>query len=430
MQFERCRNGFAWLTMVGLIMISGLSAQADDAGGTAAADKKPRAAVGELRLQTIDKDGKQTGERVIVLQGDPAVTIDRSANTLNLAADVLITTDGGEEHSQRILRIDAEPAGDVLAVRLADEAQTQELELGKYWIGVQINDVSPALRAQLNLDENRGVLVGEVLPDSPATKAGVKQYDILLAIGEHKIGTNEDVLKAVKAADGKDIRLTLLRGGSERSVSVTPAERPTKAVVARAPEGAKEFARWFQGVQPGAPPGFVQQWPNLQFDVVKPGQAFVLSNPQWPMARPPAQLPDSLSITITREGKQPAKIKVKQDEREIETTEDKVGELPDDIRHYVESMLGRPRAALSLRAAPGGPARGRFRLDASPGAAGDIVIPAPAGAEQPQRRVRSLPAGGPAAGVEKRVEELERRLESLQREVRGHDEAKRDDAKN
>jgi hypothetical protein len=429
MQCERCRNGFAWLTMVGLIMISGLSAQADDAGRTGAAEDKSRAAVGEVKLQTIDKDGKQSEQRVIVLEGDSTVTTDGSEKSLHLfKEDVLITTDDGQKQSQRILRIDAEPAGDVLAVRLDDEAEAQELELGKYWIGVQINDVSPALRAQLNLEENRGVLVGEVLPDSPATKAGVKRYDILLAIGEHKIGANEDVLRAVKAADGKEIRLTLLRGGSERSVSVTPAERPVRAVVARPPEGAKELATWFQRVQPGVPLGTVQQWPNLQFDVVKPGQALVLSNPELPLVRQPVQLPESLSITITREGRQPAKIKVKQEEREIETTEDKTGELPDDIRRHVEAMLGRPRAALNFRGARVAPQRAMLRLDARPAAA-DVIIPAPPGAEQPQRRVRALPPGGPE-GVEKRLEALERRLDELQRTVRPPDSGKGDDAKN
>jgi hypothetical protein len=409
--------------MVGLIMISGLSAQADDAGGTNVADKKPRAEVGELKVQTIDKDGKQTEKRVIILDGNNTLTIDGDEKALNLVEeDVLITTDDGQEQSQRILRIDAAPAGDVLAVRLDDDQQKQEAEFGKYWIGVQINEVSPALRAQLNLEENRGVLIGEVLPDSPATKAGVKQYDILLAIGEHKIGTNEDVLKAVKAADGKEIQLTLLRGGSERSVSVTPVERPTRAVVARAPQTADELARWFQRVHPGAPPGLVQQWPNLQFDVVKPGQALVLSNPESPLLRLSAPLPESLSITITREGKKPAKIKVKQEEREIETTEDKLGELPEDIRRYVEPMLGRPRAALNFRAAP---QRGMLRLDARPGDAADVIIPAPPGAEQPQRRVRALPPGGPQR-VEERLEALERRLDELQRTVRPPDSTKAD----
>jgi hypothetical protein len=145
--------------------------------------------------------------------------------------------------------------------------------------------------------------------------------------------------------------------------------------------------------------------------------------------RPPAQLPESLSITITREGKQPAKIKVKQQEREIETTEDKVGELPEDLRRYVEPMLGRPRATLNLRGAPGAPQRATLRLNNRPGAAADVIIPAPPGAEQPQRRVRALPPGGPE-DVEKRLEALERRLDELQRTVRPLDDRKRDDTKN
>jgi hypothetical protein len=149
----------------------------------------------------------------------------------------------------------------------------------------------------------------------------------------------------------------------------------------------------------------------------------VLSNPELPLMRFSAGLPDSLSITITREGKHPAKIKVKQEEREIETTEDKVNELPEDIRRYVEPMLGRPRAALNLRAAP---QRAALRLDARPGEAADVIIPAPPGAEQPRRRVRALTPGGPE-GVEKRLEALERRLDELQRTVRPRGAAKDDD---
>jgi hypothetical protein len=69
-----------------------------------------------------------------------------------------------------------------------------------------------------------------------------------------------------------------------------------------------------------------------------------------------------------------------------------------------------------------------LRLDARPAAA-DVIIPAPPGAEQPQRRVRALPPGGPE-GVEKRLEALERRLDELQRTVRPPDSGKSDDAKN
>jgi hypothetical protein len=424
----------AWLMMVGLIMISGLSAQADDAAQGGGADK-PRVEVHEIRVQaTQNAEANKSADQEIVVDGE-LVLDDESTRALSVVeGDVLITTRDGEERSERVLRIDAQPAGDVLAIRL-DEAAGQGEEFGKYWIGVQIHEVSPALRAQLNLEENRGVLVGEVLPDSPATKAGVKQYDIVLAIGDTKVSGNEDILKAVKAADGKEIKLTLLRGGSERSVTVTPAERP-KETVARAPQDAKAFADWIQHFPQfrQTQPAMIGELPHLQFNVVKPGQALVLAQ-EWPMVRTPA-LPEDLSITITREGKAPAKIRIKQKQREIETTEDKLNDVPEDVRRYVEPMLGRGRAAINMRGSRAmalpqvSPPlqRARVRAITKPEPAGDVLVPAQPGQEAPQRRVRALPPGG-SDGVERRIEALERRLDELQRTVRPPDSSTSDDAK-
>jgi membrane-associated protease RseP (regulator of RpoE activity) len=432
MQIERCRNSVAWLTMVGLIMISGLRASADDAEQGDATDKKPRAEVREIRVEaTQTAEVSESDEQQIDVNGEPVVD-EQSTRALSVVEeDVLITTGDGEERSQRILRINAEPAGDVLAVRLAEEA-AQEEELAKYWIGVQINEVSPALRAQLNLDEGRGVLIGEVLADSPASKAGVKQYDILLAIGETKVSRNDDVLKAVNAADGKEIKLTLLRGGSERSVTVSPAERPKRETVARLPQDRKALANWFQNFQQfqQTQPAMIGELPNMQFNVVKPGQAMVLTQ-EVPFGRS-ATLPEDLSITVTREGKAPAKIKIKQKEREIDTTEDKLNEIPEDVRRYVEPMLGRGRAAISMRGGramelpqfPPPQQRARIRMSTKPEPAGDVLAPAQPGQEEPKKRVRVLPPGGPE-GVERRIEKLERRLDELQRAVRPGDDVKK-----
>jgi hypothetical protein len=286
--------------------------------------------------------------------------------------------------------------------------QAQQEELGKYWIGVQINEVSPALRSQLNLDEGRGVLVGEVMPESPASKAGVKQYDILLAIGDQKVDSNEDVLKVIKDADGKELRLTLLRGGSERTLTVTPTERPKREVVVRTPQGRQNVARWFenfQQLQQGLPTDLTD--PNVQFNVVKPGQAWVFPNQDWQIAPRAATLPEDLSISVTREGKQPAKITIKQKERVIETTEDKLEEVPEDLRRYVEPMLGRARAA--------------WRRQAK--SRDDVLIPAPPGQENPQKVIRALPPGRAPGGVERRLEDLERRFKDLERSLDNRDRA-------
>jgi hypothetical protein len=362
MRVETLRQGASWVTMLSLIMIGGLRAQADD---------------------SANSDGVE-----------------------NAAA-----LDGEDVRATRILRIDAAPAGDVLAVRVDGEPRVEEL--GKYWIGVQINEVSPALRSQLNLEKDRGVLIGEVLPESPASKGGVKQHDILLAIRDQKVAGNEDVLKAVKDADGKELKLTVLRGGSERTLTVTPAERPKRDVTAPQTEGPQEVARWienFQQFQQSAPAGWTDR--NLQYNVVKPGQAWVFPGQNWQIALPAAALPEDLSISVTRQGKQPAKITIKQKERVIETTEDKLAEVPDDLRRYVDPMLGRSRAAWNRRASVGN----------------DMLMPAPPGQEGRQKRIRTQPPGRSPEPVERRLEELERRFKELERSLdkRDHDGEKSD----
>src|SRR5690349_17086935 len=52
----------------------------------------------------------------------------------------------------------------------------------QYWIGLLGGTIPPdhMLRAQIDLPENEGLLVQNVMPNSPASKAGLKQFDILV----------------------------------------------------------------------------------------------------------------------------------------------------------------------------------------------------------------------------------------------------------
>jgi hypothetical protein len=242
------------------------------------------------------------------------------------------------------------------------------------------------------------------------------------------------VLKVVKAADGKELKLKTLRGGSERSLNITPAERPQSQRLPR--REASALRDWVRRVQPQAQGEFTLRNPNLQFDLVRPNPGLVLNTETATVAMRSPEIPEGLTITVTREGKKPAKISVKQKERDIETTEDKVNELPDDVRRHVLPMLGRPqRAALNLRRGgiapgpvpgapprpfappqPGAPAR-------PPQVGADVVFPAPL-VQEGRVRVRSLENDPLAGGVERRIQDLERRLEELQRSIRGRDEDK------
>ena len=59
-----------------------------------------------------------------------------------------------------------------------------------YWLGVEVFTVSPALRTQLGLADREGLVVEAMPPGSPAEKAGVKLYDVLVKAGGKKSKTS------------------------------------------------------------------------------------------------------------------------------------------------------------------------------------------------------------------------------------------------
>ena len=86
-----------------------------------------------------------------------------------------------------------------------------------------------ALRAQLNLPEKQGLLVEGVAPESPAAKAGIEQYDILLRAGDKPLTEPRDLVEAVQAAKDGKLTIELIRGGQHKTIEATPAKRPEEA---------------------------------------------------------------------------------------------------------------------------------------------------------------------------------------------------------
>ena len=103
-----------------------------------------------------------------------------------------------------------------------------------YVIGVQVEQPGDALRSQLNLYENEGLLITEIVEDSPAQKAGFQKHDILLRAGEQRISTLEDLRACVNASKGEAIELTFMRSGKEQKLSATPERQ-------QAPEATDEY---------------------------------------------------------------------------------------------------------------------------------------------------------------------------------------------
>jgi S1-C subfamily serine protease len=94
------------------------------------------------------------------------------------------------------------------------------------WLGLQPEEVSEELRAQLDLEEGVGLLLADVVSGSPADKAGLKKNDIITQI-DGKAAKGEAVLAAFMASakPGQEVTLTILRKGKPQSVKVTLGQK-------------------------------------------------------------------------------------------------------------------------------------------------------------------------------------------------------------
>ncbi len=98
-------------------------------------------------------------------------------------------------------------------------------QLPKFVIGIALAEVPESLRAHIKLAEGTGIMIGSVIPDSPAAKAGFQQYDVLLKAGDKELKQMKELQELVDATEAKPISITLQRAGEQKTIEVTPIKR-------------------------------------------------------------------------------------------------------------------------------------------------------------------------------------------------------------
>ena len=83
------------------------------------------------------------------------------------------------------------------------------------------NFVARRLRRAVGLPDTDGLLVRDVVDDSPAARAGLAKGDLITAAAGNPMGTPDDLFDALQAAPGGAIELTIIRGTDERTIQVT-----------------------------------------------------------------------------------------------------------------------------------------------------------------------------------------------------------------
>lgn len=93
------------------------------------------------------------------------------------------------------------------------------------YMGVLTREVPVELRSQFGLPEGFGLMVDEVMPDSPAKTAGIKAHDILVKFADQQLVNMEQLMTLVRSKKKGDVvPLTIITGGKETQMSVTLAE--------------------------------------------------------------------------------------------------------------------------------------------------------------------------------------------------------------
>jgi len=90
------------------------------------------------------------------------------------------------------------------------------------WLGVETQEVSPENVKEWKLPAERGVVIGKVLPDSPAAKAGLKENDVVTQInGQNVEGALQFRRMIHEIPAGRKVQLTVWRDGHSQTIEAT-----------------------------------------------------------------------------------------------------------------------------------------------------------------------------------------------------------------
>jgi hypothetical protein len=352
----------------------------------------------------------------------------RLATVVATVAAGAIAAEAAAQAPQTRFELVHPPTVDREVVYVAD-SPNDALPTSDYWIGIHM--ATPWLpelaKAQLGLEH--GLMVERAMPDSPAAKAGIEKHDILLQAGDTPLKEPADLIKAVDAAKESTLSLTFLRGGKERTIDVTPRKRQAPQTTVETTERAADHWR-ATAARPELRVEIKRLEEALNQLKAKAGEAgaeIVIARPAIVTAPytatrvlTQAEYPKDLTVRILKEGDQPVKVYVKRGHIEQEVPEDRLDELPAEVRGHVLRLLGRPAAPLHLRSSSSGVPAAQYGLIRSDGKAEAVELylspyVAPAAPAAPTRPTAPRPpvAAVPPTQDAKKLDLILKRLDEM-----------------
>jgi S1-C subfamily serine protease len=188
-------------------------------------------------ISTLSRSSAQVGipdKRTDFIQTDAAINPGNSGGPL--------VNDRGEVIGiNTAIRADAQGIGFAIPIDKAKTIKDTLANGGKVqhpYIGVRMLSLTPELAKQSNSDPNaaiivpevNGVLVVQVIPSSPAAKAGIRRGDVITQVEEQPVTTAEQLQTAVeKSKVNQPLKFTLQRGEQTQQITIKPGELQSAA---------------------------------------------------------------------------------------------------------------------------------------------------------------------------------------------------------
>jgi serine protease Do len=152
------------------------------------------ALVGQVNPDTPGaKAGIHRGDIIIEFNGHPI-------HEMNELPRMVAETAPGSKASLKVLREGKEKTLNLTIAELTDEKQAQAKEEGaaeKTPLGLEVQNLTPALAQQFHLRDNKGVVVIQVESGSPAADAGIRSGDLILEVNGEAVGTIKEYREAI-----------------------------------------------------------------------------------------------------------------------------------------------------------------------------------------------------------------------------------------
>ena len=135
----------------------------------------------------------------------------------------LAVRDALEESAQAIDQENQNPAQIEVLPRVAsDDLNILIGDDGSGWLGVETHEVTADKAKELKLSAERGVVLGRIVPDSPAAKAGLKENDVVTEINGQRVEGAAQFRRMIhEIPAGRSIQLTVWRDGRTQAISAT-----------------------------------------------------------------------------------------------------------------------------------------------------------------------------------------------------------------